>query len=59
MDVDIKAVRQVLDGVEYSLKDALHETAISTSVARSNNLPHIESALESVQSAITELLLVR
>ncbi len=59
MEVTIKAIKEVLDGVEDNLEEALHESAAGMGTYRLDNKPHVRAALENVQDAIIELLLVR
>ena len=59
MEVTVRAIIEVLDGVEENLKAALHESLVSLDSHRLDNTPHIEAALGKTQEAITELLLVR
>lgn len=59
MEVTIAAIKEVLDGVEGNLEKALHDTVVDVDTYRLDNKPHVRSALENVQEAIIELLLVR
>ena len=59
MIVSIAAIRAVLNGVETNLKEALYETVVGIGSYELHNKLHIRTALEDVQDAITELLLVK
>lgn len=59
METNIYALREVIDGVEKTLKEALREYVVGSSSHRLDNKVHIESALKSVQEASVALLKVR
>ena len=56
---NIYAIREVLDGVEDSLKKALQDNVSGNESYYLNNHPLLEHALRSVQDAITNLIQVK
>ena len=59
MEVNILAVRQVLDGVETNLKQALHDNLTGITTFLLDNNHHLEKAIRSIQEANIELLMIR
>ena len=59
MGISILAVREVLDGVETTLKEALHEAQAGFSSSRTSDSSYIEKALRCVEDANIELIKVR
>lgn len=59
MEVGMEAIREVLNGVETNLKEAMRENRNELAAYRIDKGDHLEAALRCVQEASIELIKVR